>query len=146
VELELRFVPSALIRHWCDDLANLHLRPTEVVLGPREELRASLADDSEPGRRSPSLRSIAGLLFVAAAIVFVIVDWRLALERRDRLSEQVAGEQAQLAKQRVIERKTTELLAVLAETSKEDRVTASHFLALLATALPETDWLTEVSF
>ena len=82
VDIELRFVPLACVPQWKQQLAELGLVPTVIVLGTGPEFRARIAD-AESATRMWRLRPMALAALALATVAFVVGDWAEAVRERD---------------------------------------------------------------
>ena len=139
-EVELRFLPRALVDRWTTVLASFGLTASSVVLGQEHAFRAAI------GGRNVSFaqgygRNVGISLLVLGAAFLALVDWAATVRERDAWQARVSSERRLLAQQAELESRIESLHA----SQSAPQPPQAALLGLLSSALPPGDWLTEIS-
>ena len=141
-DIEMRFIPRALVDEWTKTLAEFGLAPSSVVLGSSQNLQVQLAPPRRPFLSSSWLAPVAVMV---AASILVLTDWIVTEREREEWQRRFAAEQREYAKQRDVERKIDGLVTASShQASSEARKPRITLLSELAAHIPPTDWLTEM--
>ena len=143
VTVALHFIPRALVEPTLHALRSHGLEPSLIVLDASERISVPLiAGGLTRHQRSRRVSFAAAAL---AAVTFLTADWFVATHKMDALRRQIALERQQFSRQRDIETKIANILAVSADGAALTARARNDFLGAVSRVLPATDWLTEVA-
>jgi general secretion pathway protein L len=139
-DVELRMVPHRTIAALRTDLATVGLAASHLVLGASPAFRIDLRSLPDRLLHAGTASTFAALLLL---VVAVIADW-VSVKHEIRVwRERYRSEFSLFTTQRGIEERISRAVMTMEQsTSTKSR---GRILAELSSAIPETDWLTEIS-
>jgi len=139
-QVTLFLVSKALVASWKERLAGSGLALSVLVLGPGHELSMGTRTESLLGH----FKKRAFLLTILTlGVLLASCDWLVAQHKLDVWKGRYKSELAALSKQSEIE---ADIDAAIKEiNAKNSLVPVGVALSSLAGALPNTDWVTEIS-
>ena len=146
VDLELRYITRTLLTRLTSSITQSGLTPTIVVVGPDPEFRITDTNHRTAAVKAQIFRqrmSLAGL--AAAILIFIAADQWSALKSKTAWQNQVDQDVQSLKRQQSLQKQLADL-STLIGSNGPSKITAAEILTSLATKLPPTDWLTEISF
>jgi Tfp pilus assembly protein PilN len=143
-EIELRFVARASAASWIRAIESRGLNTPSIVLGPEDRFRVPWQSGPLQNRRLRQ-RTLLIAAIAAAAVVAIAADSLAAFREQGLWQRRVAAERALLGRQREMETRIAGLVAIHDTGKAAPAEPRAMLLATLATALPASDWLTELS-
>ena len=138
--IHLSFVPRILIDQLRADLATADIGPAFLVLAATKRHFIDLRTRSERQLGAGTMLSLASVVLLLTAIV---VDWFAVKSELNVWRSRYKTELSLLSSQRNLEEKISRAVISVEQTSSV--VSKGRLLAALSAALPETDWLSEVT-
>jgi hypothetical protein len=139
----LYFIPRAIVEPALQMLRSQGLEPSRLVLDASERISVPLLAGGLT--RQQRSQQVAFAAVALAAVTFLMIDWFVAAHKLDGLRRQITFERQQFSRQRDIEAKIANVLAVSSDGAGLTARSRNDFLAAVSQALPTTDWLTEAA-
>jgi hypothetical protein len=138
----LYFVPRSALAASFEMLRSQELAPAVIVLDEREKISVRI----EEPRTAADRRLQRHLLTAAAlaAVAFIGADWLSCTHERAILHQRIAFERSQLNRQRELESKISNLMAISSGASNKTPAARNELFSAITKALPDTDWLSEI--
>jgi general secretion pathway protein L len=139
-DVDLRLIPRAQMDSLRAELAAIQLAPSFLVLGPAKQHQIDLRSRSS---RLMTVEATPILATVLLLVAFLSLDWWIARRDLEVWRERYRSEVKSFSSQRNLEERITKAITTLEQAANS--VSKGKVLSGLSAAIPETDWLTEVT-
>ena len=139
-DIDLRLIPRVLVESLRADLAAAQLAPSFLALGPARRHQIDLRPVSG---RLLSVKTVPILISVVLIAALLATDWLAATRELTLWRERYRTEVKSFASQRNIEERISKAIMTIEQTGNSS--SKGKVLAGLSSAIPDTDWLTEIT-